>query len=111
MFNREVASELLQSVGLAVSLATDGFDAVSQAQLQTFDAILMDVQMPLVNGLEATQRIRQLPGREHTPILALTANAFAHDRQACLDAGMNDFVVKPINPQQLYATLLKWLTP
>jgi two-component system, sensor histidine kinase and response regulator len=111
MFNREVASELLQSVGLAVVLATDGFDAVSQAQLHAFDAVLMDVQMPILNGLEATQRIRQLPGREATPILALTANAFAQDRQACLDAGMNDFVVKPINPQQLYATLLKWLTP
>jgi two-component system sensor histidine kinase/response regulator len=111
MFNREVASELLQSVGLAVALATDGFDAVSQAQLHAFDAVLMDVQMPILNGLEATQRIRQLPGREATPILALTANAFAQDRQACLDAGMNDFVVKPINPQQLYATLLKWLTP
>ncbi len=111
MFNREVASELLQSVGLSVALATDGFDAVSQAQMQAFDAVLMDVQMPILNGLEATQRIRQLPGWSTPPILALTANAFAQDRQACLDAGMNEFVVKPIDPQQLYATLLKLLTP
>nr|WP_315489244.1 response regulator [uncultured Rhodoferax sp.] len=110
MFNREVALELLQSAGLGVSLATDGFDAVAQARNQHFDAVLMDVQMPIMNGLDATQRIRLLAGWETTPILALTANAFAQDRLDCLEAGMNDFVVKPINPQQLYATVLHWLS-
>jgi CheY-like chemotaxis protein len=110
MFNREVACELLQSLGLRTEAANDGFDAVSQASLQHFDAILMDVQMPLINGLDATRRIRALPGWESTPILALTANAYAQDAQACMDAGMNDFVAKPINPPQLYATLLLWLS-
>lgn len=110
MFNREVALELLQSVGLFVALATDGFDAVAQASAQCFDAVLMDVQMPIMNGLDATRRIRQLPGWGAIPILALTANAFAEDRQNCLEAGMNDFVVKPINPPQLFATVLHWLS-
>ncbi len=110
LFNREVAAELLQALGLGTETASDGFDAVTLASAQRFDAILMDVQMPLMNGLDATRRIRALPGWESTPILALTANAFAQDVQACLEAGMNDFVAKPISPPQLYATLLLWLS-
>jgi PAS domain S-box-containing protein len=110
MFNREIALELLQSAGLRGTLATDGFDAVAQASTQHFDVVLMDVQMPIMNGLDATRRIRLLPGWETTPILALTANAFAQDRQDCLESGMNDFVAKPIDPPQLYATVLHWLS-
>jgi two-component system, sensor histidine kinase and response regulator len=110
MFNREVASELLDTVGLRVDTACDGFEAVSQAQIQTYDLVLMDVQMPLMNGLDAARRIRLLPGWAATPILALTANAFESDRDACLEAGMNDLLAKPIRPALLYAAALRWLT-
>lgn len=109
LFNREVGAELLQAAGLQVDTAQDGFDAVSQAQVTVYDLVLMDVQMPVVNGLEATRRIRALPGWSMVPILALTANAFAQDRQACLDAGLNDLLLKPINPHKLYAAMLQWL--
>ena len=71
--------------------------------------ILMDMQMPVMDGLEATRRIRQLPGYENTPILAMTANAFAEDKERCLEAGMNDFLTKPINPGQIFSSLLGWL--
>jgi CheY-like chemotaxis protein len=70
----------------------------------------MDMQMPVMNGLDATRAIRQLPDRQQVPILAMTANAFAEDREACLAAGMNDFLTKPVVPEKLFEVLLKWLT-
>ena len=107
--NQEVALELLRGAGFAVDLAANGAEAVERARCADYALILMDVQMPVLDGLAATVQIRRIAGRETTPILAMTANAFAEDRRACLDAGMNDFVPKPVDPDALYATLLKWL--
>jgi len=107
--NQEVMQLLLQEVGLQVVLAEDGAQAVQRAQSQSFAVILMDMQMPTLGGVEATRRIRQLAGCQHVPILAVTGNAFTEDRLQCLEAGMNDFITKPVQPDLLFSTLLKWL--
>ncbi len=107
--NREVARFHLQEVDLHVDTAADGAQAISMAQEKNYAAILMDMQMPVINGLKATQLIRELPGYQQTPIIAMTANAFAEDKQRCIEAGMSDFLVKPFDPDTLFATLLRSL--
>jgi len=107
--NREVAWELLQSVGLTVDIAEDGVEAIERARLQRYDLVLMDIQMPRLDGLSATRTIRALPGWQEIPILSMTANAFDNDRLLTEMAGMNDHISKPVDPGQLYATLIKWL--
>ncbi|MDR1995963.1 bacteriohemerythrin [Azonexus sp.] len=107
--NQEIARSLLEEVGLAVDVANNGVEAVTLCRQRSYDLILMDMQMPLLSGIDATRQIRALPAHALTPILALTANAFAQDRQACLDAGMNDHIAKPVDPDALFATLLYWL--
>lgn len=108
--NQEVIRELIVEVlGFSMDLAEDGERALAMAEKDNYALILMDMQMPEMDGVEATQCIRQLPGCVLLPIIAMTANAFAEDRAACMDAGMNDFLTKPVNPDLLFVTLLKWL--
>ena len=108
--NQEVVRELLVEVlGFQVDFAEDGERALAIATKNDYALILMDMQMPEMDGLDATRCIRQLPGYAFVPIIAMTANAFAEDRALCMDAGMNDFLSKPVNPDVLFVNLLKWL--
>ncbi len=109
--NQEVATELLREAGLAVELAPDGAVALAKVQETDYDLVLMDMQMPVMDGLAATRAIRALPGRADLPILAMTANALPADRERCVAAGMNDHIPKPIDPEDLWSKLLRWLGP
>ena len=109
--NREIALSILQSAGLSIDHAKNGVEAVAMASANRYALILMDMQMPLMDGLEATRRIRALPEGGHVPILAMTANAFAEDKANCIAVGMNDFISKPMPPGRLFAIVLEWLEP
>jgi len=107
--NREIALMMLQEVDLVVDTAADGIQALERAAQRDYDLILMDMQMPHMDGLEATRQIRGLPGQAAVPIVAITANAFAEDKARCFAAGMSDFICKPITPEGLYEVILSWL--
>ena len=107
--NQEVARELLTTIGVSVATANNGKEAVDSFANNRFDLVLMDMQMPVMSGLDATREIRRLEQGPRTPIIAMTANAFEEDRRHCIDAGMDDFLSKPVDPSRLYAMLVKWL--
>ena len=107
--NREILSMIVRNVELELDVAEDGLQAWEMACAQNYDVILMDMQMPRMDGPEATRQIRALPSGRSVAIVAITANAFAEDKALCLEAGMNDFITKPVKPELVYATLLRWL--
>jgi len=109
--NREIARIQLEAAGLTIDTAEDGAKAIALASKTMYAVILMDMNMPNIGGLDATQKIREIPGYRQTPIIAMTANAFAEDRASCLEAGMSDFLVKPFDPDTLFETILRWLGP
>jgi CheY-like chemotaxis protein len=108
--NQEVSRALLEEAGFKVDVADNGARAVDLAQRGRYDLVLLDLQMPEMNGLEAARRIRAIPACAAWPILALTANAFAEDRAACFEAGMDDFIAKPVDPEVMLATVIRWLS-
>ena len=106
--NLQVVSELLDKVGVEVAVARNGREAVELASGESFDLVLMDMQMPVMDGLSATREIRKGPASDRLPILAMTANVMAGDREKCYEAGMNDHIGKPIKPAELYEILIRW---
>jgi two-component system sensor histidine kinase/response regulator len=109
--NQQVASELLAGAGCTVELAENGQVALDKVRRQAFDVLLMDMQMPVLDGIAATHEIRKLREPRDLPIIAMTANAMQGDRERCLAAGMQDHVAKPIDPDDLWRALLKWVKP
>ena len=106
--NQMIAGELLAAKGIVVDVAGTGLEALAALENGEYDLVLMDIQMPEMDGLTATARIRANPARADMPVVAMTANAMAGDREISLDGGMNDHLTKPIEPRKLYAALRKW---
>ncbi len=110
--NQKVAIAVLEKSGAEVQLATNGLVALELALHQSYDAILMDCQMPEMDGIEATRQIRaRKPDGRRVPIIAMTASVMAEDRRACFEAGMDDYIAKPVQSRRLVETLSKWLEP
>jgi signal transduction histidine kinase/DNA-binding response OmpR family regulator len=109
--NQELACDLLERAGIVVAVAADGRDALAKLEAQRFDGVLMDCQMPVMDGYEATRALRLRPGHGDLPVIAMTANAMAGEREKVLAAGMNDYIAKPIVVDELFATLARWLRP
>jgi CheY-like chemotaxis protein len=111
LINQQIARELLEEHGIKVTVANNGHEAIEQLSDGHFDCVLMDVRMPEMDGIEATQLIRANPDTANTLVIAMTANARLEDREECQQAGMNDFISKPVDPAQFFRVLLKWLHP
>jgi len=109
--NQQVAQEILEKAGLVVSIASNGKEAVEKVKAEAYDAVLMDIQMPVMGGFEATLEIRKDGRFKDLPIIAMTAHAMAGDREKSLEAGMNDHVTKPIDPEELFSALVRWIKP
>jgi signal transduction histidine kinase/CheY-like chemotaxis protein len=109
--NQQVAQELLEKEGFFVKIANDGREGVEMVQVEGYDVVLMDVQMPVMGGYEATEKIRLIPEYNEIPIIAMTANAMARDKEEAMKSGMNDHIAKPIEPKKLYSTLVQWIDP
>jgi two-component system sensor histidine kinase/response regulator len=109
--NQEVASGLLEGEGFVVDIANNGQEAINMLNLHAYDIVLMDMQMPVMDGLTATREIRKIDQFKDLPVLAMTANAMDQDKEKCAEAGMNDHVAKPIDPDELFNALLKWIKP
>ena len=107
--NQEVANEILMQAGFSVTIASDGKEAVDKVKETEFDCVLMDIQMPVMDGYEASRTIRADNRYDSLPIIAMTANAMQGDKEKCLDVGMNDHVAKPINPKELFSALIQWI--
>ena len=109
--NQQVANEFLNQAGVKTTLASNGYEALAWLERASFDAILMDIHMPQMNGLEATRRLRADPRWATLPVVAMTAAVLPEDREACMAAGMNDYIAKPIDPENLIRILQRWITP
>jgi two-component system sensor histidine kinase/response regulator len=109
--NQQVARELLEDAGFVVDVADNGAVALELADRSEYDLVFMDMQMPVMDGVTATRHMRQSRKLDRVPIVAMTANAMEQDRQKCMDAGMNDFLVKPIDPPDMWELLGRWVRP
>ena len=109
--NQEVSACLLAEAGMLTDVADNGAIALQKIEKEDYDLVFMDMQMPIMDGLTAVREIRKNPAYGDLPIVAMTANAMQQDKEACLEAGMNDLIVKPVEPEKLFNTLISWITP